>query len=147
MSRKLFSIFILLSLNIHSQEFLIRRPDCKIGVHENLEKDKPNLYENLIELLEEKGYEHYTIKHEQKFLPKELYLSLEQEMLGDGWFPDCLVKIIIKEIKDDIRKESDETFFKKELKRKFPRIFWSGSYRCKLALRDIFVHLPYCRIQ
>ena len=83
----------------------------------------------------------------KRVFPGEMYAHFEKEMLGDGWFPDCYVKLTIQEAEKDLPVKSDPIFFQRSTKRKFPRIFWSGSYRCKLALKDIFIHVPYCRAQ
>ncbi|MFZ8932522.1 MAG: hypothetical protein ACO20H_03490 [Bacteriovoracaceae bacterium] len=140
-------IFILTSFTCLAQDFVTKHPNCRVGIYKEEKESFPKTAEQLEEQLKAKGYTLFDMHKNKKLFPGELYAHFETEMLGEGWFPDCYVKLTILEAEKDEPRKSDPTFFKKSIKRKFPRIFWSGSYRCKLALKDIFIHVPYCRVQ
>lgn len=143
MSKRLSLFLIIFSFSLGAQEFVTKRNTCRIGIYKEEQKKYPDLSKKLEQLLKDRGYELFEMK--RKVFPGELYAHLEQEMLGEGWFPDCYVKLTIQESEEDEPKKADPYFFKRSTKRKFPRIFWSGSYRCELALKDLFIHVPYCR--
>ena len=148
MPKRLSILFIVLfCANLVAQDFVTKHPNCKVGLYQKEKEAFPRIAEQLEEQLKEKGYTLFEMHPKKRVFPGEMYAHFEKEMLGDGWFPDRYVKLTIQEAEKDLPMKSDPIFFQRSTKRKFPRIFWSGSYRCKLALKDIFIHVPYCRAQ
>lgn len=148
--QKLFLSLILIfsTSKSFSQEYIKKHFSCKIALLKTNEKNYPNLYPTLLESLEEKGYKVFKVENSTSFIgPRNLYLSLEKELLGRGIYPDCYVKMKIKEAKNTKSSNEDEYYFNRSTKRKFPRITLNGKYRCRKALKDLFIHIPYCRIE
>jgi hypothetical protein len=130
-----------------SQEYVKKHFSCKVGLSKKLEKKYENLFPTLEESLKERGYKSFKIENNTSFVgPRNLYLTLEKELLGRGIYPDCYIKMIIKEAKNMRPSSEDEFYFKRSTKRKFPRITLKGKYRCRKALKDLFIHIPYCRL-
>lgn len=149
MKRLILSILILsLAPPSFSQEYVKKHFSCKVGISKKLEKKFANLFPTLEEALKEKGYKAFKIETNSSFVgPRNLYLTLEKELLGRGIYPDCYIKMIIKEAKNMRPSSEDEFYFKRSTKRKFPRITLNGKYRCRKALKDLFIHIPYCRLE
>lgn len=146
--RHFFLLFLLIPHLSFSQTFVVKRNSCDLKLFpEDKEREKV-IFPTLEEFLTKKGYKFSFMEVGSKsLLPGVLYLKIEQEILEDRiLYPDCYVKITIREAKStQYSLATDEIFFEKSTKRQFPRHTFSGNYRCKKAVGDLFIHIPYCK--
>jgi hypothetical protein len=99
---------------------------------------EPDVYLVLEKELNLKRFNITYVTQSHKFKKGDLILTLEKEILGSGLFPPCLVVINIKE------EGVEKAFFSAGTKRALPRQWKSNNFLCKLAVRDVLFHLPYC---
>jgi hypothetical protein len=127
------------ALNSTGQDFIIKNNTCSlIGMIAD-RTSEPDVFLVLEEQLNLKNFKITYVTQNHKFKKGDLILTLEKEILGGSIFPPCLVVIHIKE------EGKEKEFFSAGTKRAYPRHFGAKNYLCKLAVRDVLFHLPYCR--
>ena len=136
-------IFILFfgHFSLMAQEFTFDHEDCRIRMKtpntKRLKQAKALLKErkfNVLELLDNK-----------RVFPGELYFALKIERPEKKLYTDCVVTLKIQKAKGNIPRLKDDTLFKKRLTRRVPRITFKGEERCRMALKDAFIHIPTCK--
>jgi hypothetical protein len=141
MLRKLVIILLTFTaLNGSGGDFIVTHKSCKILGQIIDRTGRSDLYEVLEKELNLKNFEITYVTQKHTFKKGDLILSLESEVLKGGLFPPCFVEIVIKE------EGSEKKFFSAGTKRALPRHLSSDNYLCKLAVRDVLYHLPYCKI-
>ena len=141
----LFCFSIFLNSFGASKEYIKEHSSCQLNLFVKERTTYPELFEALETHLKERDYKFSYVGPGHTFIAGDLYLSFTKEMLSGIFFPPCYIKIDIKEAKESKIANSDEVFFSHAVKRLYPRHTPSGTYRCKLAIRDVIYHLPYCR--
>lgn len=140
MLRKLVTVLLTFTtLSGFCQNFIISHKSCKILGHINERTTYPELFEVVEKEINSKNFEITYITKDHNFKKGDLILSLQREILKGGLFPPCFIEISIKE------EGSEKTFFSAGTKRSLPRHLKQDNYLCKLAVRDVLYHLPFCR--
>jgi hypothetical protein len=139
MLRKLVTILLIFTaFKCAGQDFIVKHKNCKILGLIGERNGEPDLFLTLEEQLKIKNFEINYVTKNHIFKKGDLVLGLEKEILT-GMFPPCLIVIQIRE------EGSEKKFFSAGTKRAFPRQWPAKNYLCKLAVRDVLFHLPYCR--
>ena len=142
MLRKLAIILLTFTaLSCFGENFIVTHKTCKILGKIKERTGRSDLYEVLEKELNLKNFEISYVTQKHIFKKGDLILSLESEVLRGGLFPPCFVEIVIKE------ESADKNFFSAGIKRALPRNLSTDNYLCKLAVRDVLYHLPYCQVR
>ena len=137
-------IFILMSFGLNAQEYVFEHANCKIKIQKQ-EKIYQSVEKLLKSLLTKKGYEVTYLVDNRKILPKDLYMTMTIDTPSGKLFKDCIVTIKMKVAKNRRISAADNVLFEREGKRHVPRITFKGLERCRRALKDDFIHIPYCK--
>lgn len=132
------------TVSLKAQSFSFDHPNCQVRL-KSFPKDQQYLRSTLSEELSKRNFESLPMKDDKRVLPGDMYFNLEVVKLPSKLYHPCLVKIKFKVAKNRNPSASDKTIFQKEIKRTFPRVTLNGKERCKKALKDSFVHIPYCK--
>lgn len=133
--------FLFVSSAFAQQEYVFKHLDCKV----RFSKTDDFLNELAHEKLSDKGYKTHDFVNTDKMNVGDLYFHLEYSRAGMKLWKDCIVNVAIKKAKNQKVFSKDKVLFKKSVKRSLPRHTFSGNERCKRALKDAFVHIPYCQ--
>ena len=128
------------------KEYVREHQNCQLTLLVKERTTHPELFEALETNLKERDYKFSYVSPGHRFAEGDLYLNFTKEMLSGIFFPPCYIKVEIKEASGQKIKDSDKIFFSHATKRLYPRHTPKGTYRCKLAIRDVIYHLPYCRL-
>ncbi|RLA64397.1 MAG: hypothetical protein DRQ88_11065 [Epsilonproteobacteria bacterium] len=128
------------------KEYVREHKSCQLTLLVKERTTYPELFETLETQLKDRSYKFNYVTPGHRFAEGDLYLNFTKEILSGLFFPPCYIKIEIKEASGQKMKDSDKIFFSHATKRLYPRHSPSGTYRCKLAVRDVIYHLPYCRL-
>jgi len=140
MLRKLVTILLtFIALSGRAQNFIISHKSCKVLGLINERSANPDLFEVAEKELISKNFEITYVTKSHHFEQGDLVLELQKEVLKGGLFPPCFIEISIKE------EGAKKTFFSAGTKRSLPRHLSKDNYLCKLAVRDVLYHLPFCR--
>lgn len=134
----------LFSFSGHAQSFIFEHANCYVKIQKQKEDNK-KLEELLKKLLTNKGYKVSYLIENKKLLPKDLYMEMEITTPSGKLFKDCIVKVSLKVAKNRRISNGDKILFEREGKRQLPRVTFSGGERCRRALKDNFIHIPYCK--
>ena len=134
-------IFIVFSVTSFAQ-YDFEHADCKIGFVKGSEK---YLNDVGISTLKSRSFKPQKLVENRILLPGDLYYIYEVT-LGDSLYKSCTINSFIKIADSRTPQEKDRVVFKKEIKRTLPRITFSGSERCKKALKETFIHIPNCKV-
>jgi hypothetical protein len=128
-----------------NQSYTFTHRDCIIRYKAPL-PDAPELTNTLVEHLTKHGLKPAPLLENKRLLEGELYILVKKHLVQDKIiFKDCIVKISIHKSERNRIQKSDRVIYQKESKRSFPRVTAKGTERCVRALKDAFVHIPYCR--
>ncbi|MDC1175630.1 hypothetical protein OAT67_09540 [Bacteriovoracaceae bacterium] len=151
MFRRSSSVFILIafcllgSFQLQAQSFTFDHENCQIRLKDFSKKQK-YLKEVLEKQLKKRNFKTLEMKDNKRVLPNELYAKINVIKLPSNLlYHPCLVELEIKVAQTRTPTESDDTLFERSVKRMFPRVTFEGEERCKRALEDAFVHIPYCK--
>lgn len=144
MFRRLLYIFILAIsfINVDAQQFEFEHSSCHIYVLDNNHKEIQKLS---ADLLKEKRYIIKQMSDNKRILPGELYLEIISSKEKKRIFPACIIETKLKISKGSRVSTQDTVLYSKKVKRSVPRVTQKGIERCTRALRDTFVHIPYCK--
>ncbi len=133
---------------LHAQSFTFEHRDCQIRVkEEGSDKEMTHLLSLAKNLLEQRNYNVLPFMDNKRVLPGELYFTLKVTRSKESIYKPCFVSFDVKLSTGNLPKEADKKLFSKEIKRSLPRITFSGSERCRMALEDSFIHVPTCVAQ
>tara|TARA_Y100000590_G_scaffold263893_1_gene296386 strand:- start:243854 stop:244309 length:456 start_codon:yes stop_codon:yes gene_type:complete len=136
---------ILLSLGIifstSTFAFSFKHLDCKI----RLNKTKEFLNKEAHKKLKDKGFRPMPFVESNKMNVGDLYFELEVFKDPKKLWKDCIVTAAVKKAKNQRASSNDKELYKKAVKRALPRHTFDGNERCKRALKDVFIHIPYCQ--
>ena len=120
-------------------------PTCKIKIVPLVKEDQ-YLKDVLNELLKERNFIYTYIESNKELDKRDLYLSVKRESFAHKAYKDCEVSTVVNEAKFDRRtSKEDKKLFSKKAKRSYPRITFEGKERCRRALRDTFLEIPFCK--
>ena len=137
--------FSLLFMNpTYAQEFTFEHSDCVLR-YQSYTGEREELRKQANGLLKERKYVTKQMLDNKRLLAGELYFSLDIERPKKKVYTSCVVKVSIKKAKGAIPSDRDQVIYAKSIDRRVPRITLAGKERCKLALKDAFVHIPTCR--
>lgn len=124
----------------HREAFSFRHPDCqtRVPVKDHF------LQELFLETLKERGYAPRPITPSDPLRPGEIYMSYQQTHPEGIIFKSCLVQLSLKRAKVKDGSKEDEVLYEHQVLRELPRVTFKGKERCRRALKDSFVHIPYC---
>ncbi len=153
MKKLTLSLFILTTLSYQSlaQEFVVEHADCKIrmkdqSVVDSEEEEEINELQDLItEELEKRNFSINPFIENKRVLDGELYFEWERDFTQESIYHSCVIKIAVKQAKGQTPLESDPTLYTKTIRRRVPRITLRGMERCKLAMKECFIHIPTCK--
>lgn len=141
----LFCFSLFFNAFAEQKEYVREHNSCQLSLFVKERTTYPELFGALETHLKERDYKFSYVSPGHTFAAGDLYLSFTKEMLSGIFFPPCYIKIEIKEAEGAKAESKDKIFFSHATKRLYPRHSPSGTYRCKLAVRDVIYHLPYCR--
>jgi hypothetical protein len=75
----------------------------------------------------------------------DLYFTLEYVRDPKKLWKDCIVNVAIKKAKGQKALPKDKVLYSRSIKRALPRHTFNGNERCTRALKDAFIHIPYCQ--
>jgi hypothetical protein len=75
----------------------------------------------------------------------DLYFHLEYLRDPSKLWKDCIVKVAIKKASGQKALPKDKSLYSRSVKRSLPRLTFDGNERCTRALKDAFIHIPYCQ--
>ena len=134
--------FLLFSTSLFAQQqFSFKHLDCNVRFN----KSSDFLNERTNKSLKDKGFVPKGYVDGNKMNSGDLYFSLEYFRDPKKLWKDCIVTIAVKKAKGQIAKKKDKTLFERSIKRSLPRHTFDGDERCKRALKDAFIHIPYCQ--
>jgi hypothetical protein len=120
--------------------FSFKHPDCQTRVP----KKDHFLQELFLETLEGRGYSPQEITKSDPLRKGEIYMSYQQTHPAGIIFKSCLVQLSLKVAKINGGSENDDVLYEHQVLRELPRVTFKGKERCRRALKDSFVHIPYC---
>lgn len=126
-----------------AQSFTMEHPTCVVRF-KGLENES-RMNELASSLLEGKRFKVGSFLEGTRVYPGETYFEYTIFKPKEKLYTACEVTILLKKSKNNFPSKSDEILLKKTVKRRVPRITISGSERCRMALEDTFVHVPYCK--
>lgn len=138
------SLFFLSHSSVAQQAFVFEHPDCQVRIKKRLQ-DESYLEKRLQELLISRQFDVKYLIENKKLPAGDMYATLKVETPSGKLWKDCVVTVSLKRAKGQVASKSDPVLYTKEIKRALPRITFSGKERCKRALQDAFIHIPYCK--
>lgn len=124
----------------HREAFSFKHPDCQTRVPVK----KHFLQKLFLEILKKRGYAPRPITPTDPLRKGEIYMSYQQTHPEGIIFKSCLVELSLKRAKIKDGSKEDETLYEHQVLRELPRVTFKGKERCRRALKDSFVHIPYC---
>ncbi len=134
-------VFLFICTNAYSQAFSFKHIDCKIRFN----KTDKLLNEQAHQRLKDKGFKTMPFVDQNKMNVGDLYFELEVFKDPKKLWKDCIVTAAVKKAKSQRPNSKDKNLYKKSVKRALPRHTFDGNERCKRALKDTFIHIPYCQ--
>lgn len=122
------------------EAFSFKHPNCETRVP----KKEHFLQELFLETLKERGYKPKLITPNEPLRPGDIYMSYRQTHPDGLIFKSCLVQLSLKRAKVKDGSKNDEVLYEHQVLRELPRVTFKGKERCRRALKDSFVHIPYC---
>ncbi len=153
LSLSLFFIINIINTQIYAQEFILEHSDCKIRMKDQTAVDSEHKHKDEISDLQdliskELGKRNFTINpfiENKRILTGELYFEWKRDFSRESIYHSCIISVAIKKAKGQTPLKSDPTLYSKVVKRRVPRITLRGMERCKLALKESFIHIPTCK--
>ena len=127
-----------------AQEYIFEHNDCVLR-YRTYDNSEEELLKMSIDLLKERKYKAKKMIDNKRLLAGELYFDLEVTRPRKNIFTACIVNVAIRKAKGSLPTSRDETIFRKSIRRRVPRITFDGGERCRLAVKDAFVHIPTCK--
>lgn len=148
-----FSMKILLSATLYlfalvstsAQFYTFEHRDCRLRTRSYQDELKNDLMNQAKGLLKKRNFDIQQMMDDKRVLPGELYFDLEVVRPREKLFTSCVIIVQMRQAEKNFPQSSDKTLFRKSIKRSLPRITLSGKERCKMALKDAFVHIPSCQ--
>ena len=154
MNNYLLSTFIiLLGLSSHTlaQEFIFEHSDCKVRMKKTYEvadlssSEIETLEELVSKELEKRDFEINPFIDNKRILEGELYIDWDVDFSSETVYKSCIIGVSLNQAKGQTPRNDDPVLYKKTIKRRVPRITFEGMERCKLAIKESFIHIPTCR--
>lgn len=124
---------------IKKRYFYLKHPSCEI----RLKRKNFKLKWYWETQLRKNNYKIKYISKDGRLSPGDLYL-LTSVRKGSEGFKSCKMGFDLKEAKRSRPRLGDKILYQNIIKRKFPRVTFEGEERCRRAINDLMVHLPYC---
>jgi hypothetical protein len=129
------------------QGYVFDHANCQVRFPNQSGPLKQAVLPELEKLLKVKNFKTKPLLDGKYVIPGELYVDFDVTSQEQALYNPCVVKVRINQAKGNkINLSADKSLFVKEIKRQFPRITPKGKERCIRALRDVFTHIPYCKI-
>ncbi len=155
--RKLISLisFIIMTFSMISQtdaqEFIFEHADCKIRMQEKVatkdqnQSDLDTLQKQMKEELGRRNYQINPFIDNKRVLTGELYFNWSLNFTKESVYHSCVINVSLRQAKGQMPRKSDSKLYSKTVKRRVPRITFKGMERCKLAVKESFIHIPTCK--
>lgn len=128
--------------SIKAQEaFVFKHGDCETRVRPK----EHFLFADFISAMKARGYEPKEITKAAPLFEGEIYFEYEENRPKDKIFRDCVIKLSLKKAMRTGGGAQDETLYEHQIRRALPRFSFSGKERCRRAIKDVFVHIPFCQ--
>ena len=137
-------VFALTCLNAYPIEYSFEHRDCKIRVKKYEDKTLKNLMSGVRDKLNQKKFKPYAFIENKRILSGDMYLDFKVLRPKEKLYTSCIVSLEVKIAKRNTPQNDDKVLFSKSIKRSLPRITLKGMERCKMAVKDAFVHIPLC---
>lgn len=143
MSKRPISILTLFLLNsiVLASAFTFEHPTCKVRF---VGGESKKLNELAKEKLKERNYESQELVNGKALIVNDLYYVMDVAK-DKKLYKTCIITSELKIASDRIPRKKDQVLYKKEIKRSLPRITFKGMERCKMAVKETFVHIPTCK--
>lgn len=128
-----------------AQYYSFDHRDCRLRTKSYDDDLRVDLIKRAEKLLKTRKFDIQQMMDNKRVLPGELYFDLEVVKPREKLFTACVVVIQIRQSEGNFPLPSDKTLFRKSIKRSLPRHTLSGDERCRMALKDAFVHIPTCQ--
>jgi hypothetical protein len=126
-------------------DFSLDYPSCRIRLESGITPLDSSLVDVLKERLKFRKLVFMAMPSSKRIGMDQLYLQLERKMVGTGFYKKCQMKLSLLVTRSDLaRPNRDKKLFVKAVRRQYPRLTLGGIERCKLAIKDIFIHVPPC---
>ncbi len=150
----LFVSFLLISFistSLMAQEFAFDHADCKVRMKKTHEiadlpqSDIDTLEELIVEELEKREFVINPFIDNKRLLEDEMYIDWEVDFTKESIYNTCVIGVSLKLSKGQTPREGDPILYSKVIRRRVPRITFDGMERCKLAIKESFIHIPTCK--
>jgi hypothetical protein len=132
----------MMTLAVPVSSYSFKHPNCIVYYAKN--KSNADFASTLEKYLEHKQFKNAKPLPDHKLPKGTLVARLKINYVGSLLYKDCLAKVSIMAMEGTYPSSSDRVLYKKEIKRSFPRVTFKGAERCRRAIADAFVHIPYC---
>ena len=141
-----FLVLIFLNPPLQAQDdFSLDYPSCRVRLGPGVSQLDSSLVDVLKDRLKMRKLVFKAMPTSKRIGMDQLYLQLERKMVGTGFYKKCQMKLSLYVTRSDlVRPKRDKLLFVKAVRRQFPRLTFGGIERCKLAIKDIFIHVPPC---
>lgn len=136
---------IFFGLSESKAQYVFDHKDCSVRVKDYEEEMAIYLMDKAKSLLKERNFSLSPMLDNKRVLPGELYFEIEVVRPRAKLFTACIVIARIKKAERSFPGPLDKSIFEKTIKRSVPRITIGGKERCRLALKEAFVHIPTCQ--
>lgn len=135
-------LLLFFASTIKSQEaFVFKHGDCETRV-----RPKEHFLSNdFLAAMKNRGYVAKEISKTSPLYEGEIYLEYEESRPKDKIFRDCIIKLSLKRAVKTGGSTLDVTLYEHQIRRSLPRFSFSGKERCRRAIKDAFVHIPFCQ--
>ena len=133
--------FFLLTGQVSADSFVFEHPDCKIRF---LPSEHKEIAKIARQELKERKFKVLELINGKALIGGELYYSLDLTK-DKKLYKSCIITSSILMASDRLPRENDKVLYKKEIKRSLPRITFYGDERCRMAIKETFIHIPTCK--
>ncbi len=134
----------LISLAKAQNQYIYEHANCQVRIKKD-SSESSYLSREMAELLKSRQYKVNFLIDNKKILPGELYALLKVTHPKGKLWRDCIVDMKLKQAKGRILSPKDTILFQKQIRRRVPRVTFGGKERCIRALKETFIHIPYCQ--
>ena len=125
-------------------KFHYRSDNCQARLLKGPSGERLNSYR---QGLKERGWNLIWAQKDGRIFANELYFSFEEKKFVSGQAPlykSCKIAIQLKLSQGNLPQTSDKVLYSGHGLRHFPRLTRAGEERCRKALKEALLHIPWC---
>lgn len=145
---KVIIFFLMIFMPIQAQVFY--HPTCQVKIYPEKQQSEweRGFYDEFKSQIKKRKYYPQKMVNSRTY-PGELLISYQiinsKEKSKTKLYRDCTVKVQFKKVKGVKPSREDELLIEKSITRRVPRITLGGKERCSKALKEVFIHIPFCK--